>query len=69
MTEVVVSSNLAKEGDSIIVYEDIKNSRILKLTSTGHFDTKFGRFFHKDIIGKEFGSKVFLRKIFFKLNV
>lgn len=62
MTEVVVSSNLAKEGDSIIVYEDIKNSRILKLTSTGQFDTKFGRFFHKDIIGKEFGSKVFFEK-------
>jgi len=58
MTEAVVSSNITKEGDSIIVYEDINNSRILKLASTGYFDTKFGRFLHKDIIGKEYGSKV-----------
>ena len=58
MSTELITSNIAKEGDSIIIYEDIKSSKIIKLTSTGHFDSRFGRFQHKDIIGKEFGSKV-----------
>lgn len=52
------SVNIAKEGDAVIIYEDFKTSSILKLTAQGQFDNRFGRFYHKDIIGKEFGSKV-----------
>jgi len=58
MSTEVISSNLAKEGDTVIIYEDIKSSRIIKLISTGYFDTRFGRFQHQDMIGKQYGSKV-----------
>ena len=34
----VVPPNLAKEGDIVIIYEDIKSSRIIKLISTVYFD-------------------------------
>lgn len=55
------SENIAKEGDAVIVYEDFKTSSILKLTAQGQFDNRFGRFYHRDFIGKEYGSKVNLR--------
>ena len=58
MITKTLPSNIAKEGDTVIIYEDYKTSKIMKLVSNTHFDNRFGRFSHNDIIGKEFGSKV-----------
>ena len=52
------TANIIAEDDSIIVYIDHMTKSLIKLTSTGKFDNKYGTFWHKDIIGKEYGSKV-----------
>ena len=54
--------NIIKEGDAVILYEDISTSSIIKMASNGYIDNRFGRFLHKDIIGKPFGSKITSKK-------
>jgi tRNA(1-methyladenosine) methyltransferase and related methyltransferases len=54
--------NIIKEGDTVIIYEDIQTSTIVKLTLSGTFDNRFGKFHHKDIIGKQYGSKITSKK-------
>lgn len=56
------NKNIIKEGDAVILYEDISTSSIVKMTSNGYLDNRFGRFLHRDIIGKPFGSRINSKK-------
>lgn len=56
------NKNIIKEGDPVIIYEDISTSQIVKMIESGKFHNKFGTFLHKDIIGKQYGSKISCKK-------
>ncbi|SOV17593.1 tRNA (adenine(58)-N(1))-methyltransferase catalytic subunit TRM61, putative [Plasmodium sp. gorilla clade G2] len=50
---------MIKEGNCVVIYSDEENIDLLKLTNDGIINNKKGRFLHKDIIGKEYGSKIY----------
>ncbi|KAI4834717.1 tRNA (adenine(58)-N(1))-methyltransferase catalytic subunit TRM61 [Plasmodium brasilianum] len=50
---------LIKENDSVILYVDEDNIELVKLKNDGMLINKKGTFLHRDIIGKEYGSKIY----------
>uniref|UniRef100_A0A8C9LIE0 tRNA (adenine(58)-N(1))-methyltransferase catalytic subunit TRMT61A n=1 Tax=Piliocolobus tephrosceles TaxID=591936 RepID=A0A8C9LIE0_9PRIM len=48
-----------KENHSVIVYVDECNMELVKLQNEGVITNKKGIFLHKDIIGKEYGHKIY----------
>ena len=47
-----------KEGDPIIVFEDMSNKKLVFLKKDAILQNKFGAFSHNNIIGQTSGSKV-----------
>lgn len=50
---------VVKENDSVILYTDQENIDLVKLRKDGVLTNKKGTFLHKDIIGKNYGSKIY----------
>ncbi|ANQ10343.1 Uncharacterized protein PCOAH_00038780 [Plasmodium coatneyi] len=50
---------LVKENHSVILYTDEENIDLVKLKQDGVLTNKKGTFLHKDIIGKNYGSKIY----------
>jgi len=49
--------DIAAEGDTVL-YADVSEVSPVLLKKGGSFEMRFGRFWHDDIIGKPYGSKV-----------
>lgn len=45
-------------GDHIIVYVDPKTIKCVRLADKHFIDTKFGRFYHDQFVGKKYGTVV-----------
>ena len=46
-------------GDLVIVYEGFGKQKAVTLTDRGQYQNRYGNFFHRDWVGKSFGSKVY----------
>ena len=51
-------SNTMKDGDAVIIYEDVHSLKLVKIVKGSEIHNRFGTFRYDDFIGKEFGSKV-----------
>jgi len=51
-----------EEGDTVVLYFGRQNINPLEIDSTKTFQSKFGAFHHKDIIGKQYGCKMHSKK-------
>jgi tRNA (adenine57-N1/adenine58-N1)-methyltransferase len=59
MTEVVDADLLVKEGDSVILFFSMTNIVLIpSITSDGTTHNGCGFFYHRDIVGRPFGSKI-----------
>ncbi|EGC29601.1 hypothetical protein DICPUDRAFT_42637 [Dictyostelium purpureum] len=47
-----------QEGDRVVIYSGKDNMSMLTLEAGGQYNSKYGSYKHKNIIGKEYGSKV-----------
>ena len=47
-----------KFGDHVVVYIDPKTIKSVCLTEKQYVDTKFGRFYHDQFVGKKYGTVV-----------
>lgn len=45
-------------GDNVIVYVDPKTIKCISLTDKHFIDTKFGRFYHDQFVGKKYGTVI-----------
>ncbi|KAM9996962.1 hypothetical protein ACTFIZ_001890 [Dictyostelium cf. discoideum] len=51
-------NKIIKEGDRVIIYNGKDNMAVLTMESSNIYNNKFGSYRHKNIIGKEYGSKL-----------
>lgn len=53
--------DLIEEGDLVLIWISRDNIKPLVIDSTQTFNTRYGSFPHKDMIGKPYGSQIFIR--------
>ncbi|KAJ4452400.1 putative tRNA methyltransferase complex subunit Cpd1 [Paratrimastix pyriformis] len=58
----MAEEDFTKEGDNVILYEGLDKMQALKLKHGEIHQNRFGAFYHDDIIGKLWGSKIVARK-------
>jgi hypothetical protein len=51
-------SNIMKEGDPCVIFEDMANLKFIVLKKNQRIDNRFGNFLHNEIIGKPYGCRV-----------
>ena len=54
-------NSIAKAGDCVLLYESPKSSTCIVLIQKEIYQNKYGIFYHDDIIGTSFGSKIYSR--------
>ena len=54
--------DVVEEGDTVVLYFGRQNVNPLEIDATKTFQSKFGAFHHRDIIGKKYGCKMQSKK-------
>jgi len=55
-------SDMVEEGDTVVLYFGRQNINPIDIDKTKTFQSKFGAFHHKDIVGKRYGCKMRSKK-------
>jgi tRNA (adenine57-N1/adenine58-N1)-methyltransferase catalytic subunit len=55
------SDNYARVGDLVLIYFNVATLLPIQLKKDGDFHTRYGYFRHADIIGREYGTKIYAR--------
>jgi tRNA (adenine57-N1/adenine58-N1)-methyltransferase catalytic subunit len=58
MDDVLVKDSVSKFGDFCILYASYDAIFTIKLTPDGQLNCRYGSYFHKEIVGKQYGSKI-----------
>jgi tRNA A58 N-methylase Trm61 len=52
--------NQIQYGDLVVVFEGPSQMNLVKVSSSGQYQNRFGLFYHDDMVGKVYGGKVLL---------
>ncbi|EAS00137.3 tRNA methyltransferase complex GCD14 subunit (macronuclear) [Tetrahymena thermophila SB210] len=52
-------SNTIKYGDQVVFYESVNSMKMQTIVENGFFQNRFGYFGHSEVVGKQFGQKIF----------